>query len=156
MTLDLLPTIARVVGAPLPPLRIDGRDAWPLIAGERGARSPQEAYFFYYETGQLQAMRSGRWKLHFPHTALVLNGKPGGRDGKPVPQERLKVGLELYDLEKDPGEKHDLAAQRPDVVTRLQSLADAERAELGDSLRAQVGSGVREPGRVKPAEGKSL
>ena len=40
------------------------------------------------------------------------------------------------------------AARHPDVVTRLQRLADLERADLGDSLRGQTGSGVREPRRV--------
>ena len=46
MTIDLLPTIAGRIGAPLPELPIDGRDVWPLIAAEAGARTPHEAYPF--------------------------------------------------------------------------------------------------------------
>jgi arylsulfatase A-like enzyme len=148
MTIDLLPTIARITGTTPPPLPIDGRDAWPLISGAPGARSPQEAYFFYYEQGQLQAMRCGRWKLHFPHTAIVMNGRPGGRDGKPAPQQRLAVGLELYDLESDPGETRDVAREHLDVLGRLQQLAAHAREELGDSLESRVGTGVRPPGSL--------
>ena len=40
------------------------------------------------------------------------------------------------------------ADRHPDIVTRLQRLADLERADVGDSLRGQTGSGVREPRRV--------
>src|SRR5690606_32426935 len=98
MTIDLLPTIAGRIGAALPEHPIDGRDAWPLLAGEAGARSPQEAYFLYYHAGDLEAMRSGRWKLHFPHQYRTLAGRPGGVDGKPVAYEQARTGVELYDL----------------------------------------------------------
>jgi arylsulfatase A len=66
MTIDLLPTIASLIGAPLPDRKIDGLDITPLITGVPGATSPQEAYFFYYHGNSLEAVRSGRWKLHFP------------------------------------------------------------------------------------------
>lgn len=148
MTIDLLPTIARVVGAPPPDRPIDGRDAWPLVSGARGAGSPQEAYFFYYHDGQLQAVRSGDWKLLLPHTARVLQGRPGGRGGKPVEYADLRVGTELYDLRRDPGEKRDLAARHPEVVDRLMVHVARARAELGDSLVKMAGSAGRPPGRV--------
>lgn len=148
MTIDLFPTIARQAGAPLPPSRIDGRDAWPVIRGQPFARSPQEAYYFYYNQGDLQALRSGRWKLHLPHMALALNGKPPGKDGSPVPHDRLEVGLELYDLKSDPGETRDVAAHNPRVVRRLQGLAEGARRDLGDAATKVKGAGVREAGVV--------
>ncbi|MBM3745502.1 MAG: sulfatase, partial [Acidobacteria bacterium] len=62
--MDILPSFARLAGASPPADRIiDGRDIRPLILGERGARSPHEA-FYYYRDERLQAVRSGRWKLH--------------------------------------------------------------------------------------------
>src|ERR1051325_5560012 len=48
MTIDLFPTIAKLVGAELPKHRIDGLDVWPLLAGEKGAKNPHDAYFSYY------------------------------------------------------------------------------------------------------------
>ncbi|HRP05297.1 MAG TPA: hypothetical protein PLV87_10335, partial [Opitutaceae bacterium] len=45
-----------------------------------------------------------------------------------------KIGLVLYDLEADPGETRDLAADRPEVVAELQGVAARARASLGDSL----------------------
>jgi arylsulfatase A len=50
MTIDILPTFARLVGAPLPERPIDGLDISPLLLGEAGARSPHEALIFYYGT----------------------------------------------------------------------------------------------------------
>ena len=90
MTIDLLPTIARLVGADLPAHEIDGHDVWPLLAGEPGAKNPHEAYVFYYGQNELQAVTSGdgRWKLQLPHTYRTLAGRPGGRDGTPAKYEK--------------------------------------------------------------------
>ena len=66
MTIDMLPTIAKVIGQPLPEKTIDGKDAWAVISG--ASQEPvQEAYFFYYGRNNLEAMRMGKWKLVFPH-----------------------------------------------------------------------------------------
>ncbi len=84
MTIDLLPTFARLAGADLPADRpIDGRDIWPLLSGRPGARSPHEALYFYWGR-DLQAVRSGRWKLHLPHKYRSLKDRPGS-GGKPGP-----------------------------------------------------------------------
>ncbi|MBM3845676.1 MAG: sulfatase [Verrucomicrobia bacterium] len=148
MTIDLLPSIAEVTGSPMPALPIDGRSAWSLISGKRAAPSPQEAYYFYYEQGELQAMRSGKWKLHFPHVANGLNGRSGGQGGRPVQQDRIAVGLELYDLENDPGERINLAGRLPAQVRRLEKMAAKARIELGDSRLRIQGTGVRPPLRI--------
>lgn len=148
MTIDLLPTIAGRIGANLPERKIDGRDVWPLLAGEADARSPHEAYFFYYQQGDLQAMRSGPWKLHFPHAYRTLAGRPGGVGGAPVAYQEMRVGMELYNLHNDPSESRDVAAEHPEVVERMSQLASAMRADLGDRLTGVDGAGVRRPGRV--------
>ena len=148
MTIDLLPTITNLIGADLPPRKIDGKDAWSVISGPPGATSPQEAYFFYYHAGDLEAMRWGQWKLHFPHRYRTLGGRPGGKGGMPVKYEQKEIGLSLFDLESDIGETKDVAGQHQDVVSHMQELADEMRGELGDRLRSQSGAGVREPGRL--------
>ncbi len=146
MTIDLLPTIAGLAGAPLPDLAIDGKDIRPLLLGEAGARSPHEALFFYWGR-HLQAVRSGKWKLHFPHQYRSLDG-PAGSDGMPSQYIQRSIELALFDLEADRSETTDVAAQNPDVVRRLEALADEARAVLGDSATEQMGSGLRDPGRV--------
>jgi arylsulfatase len=165
-TIDLWPTLATLVGAPLPPKTIDGRDAWPVIRGEPGARPPREA-FYYYAGDELQAVRWGNWKLHLPHDYLT-SASPPGRDGRPANYEHMQPkamsvsGLSgiasrhgyvvrhqpqaLFNLKDDVGETHDVAAEHPDVVKRLLALAEAARADLGDSLTGRVGSGVRPAG----------
>lgn len=154
MTIDLLPTIARLAGVDLPKNKIDGLDLWPLFAGKRNAKSPHEVLFFY-EINQLQAVRSGKWKLHLPHGYRTLGGRPGGNDGKPSNYEQRKVEQpELYDLETDVGEKTNVAAQYPDVVKQLEAFAEECRADLGDSLTQRTSTGIREPGRVTGGSGK--
>ncbi len=146
MTIDILPTVARLAGAELPKHPIDGLDIWPLVTGKPGAKSPHEAFYFYWDR-HLEAVRSGRWKLHFPHAYITLSGKPGGRDGKPALYKEGKTLLALYDLETDPGETRDAAKEHPDVVRHLEALADKAREELGDSATGQRGKGVRPASR---------
>jgi arylsulfatase A-like enzyme len=147
MTIDLLPTLAGLAGAALPKLPIDGRDIRPLIEGKPGARSPHEAYFFFW--GQhLQAVRAGRWKLHFPHDYPTLAGGPGGSGGTPAKTQNAHTDLALFDLEADPGETKNVAAGHPDVVDRLKKLAEGARDDLGDSATKQEGKGVRQPGKL--------
>ncbi|RUL88280.1 sulfatase family protein [Tautonia sociabilis] len=146
MTIDLLPTIAAITGAPLPELPIDGLDISPLLFGEDGAESPHDALYFYWGR-ELQAVRSGRWKLHFPHSYRSLEGE-GGTGGRPAPYVQRETGLALFDLRTDVGETTDVKEQHPEIVARLQRLADRARDDLGDSRTGQDGSGVRPPGRL--------
>lgn len=148
MTIDVLPTIARLVGAPLPERPIDGLDISPLLLGVAGARSPHEALLFYYGT-ELRAVRSGRYKLVFPHRSQTLDGKAGS-GGIPGKYKQVEVPLSLYDLVADVGETTDVAAGHPDVVERLQALAKKARGDLGDSLTKRTGRALREPGRAVP------
>ncbi len=133
LSIDLLPTFARLAGAAIPADRpIDGKDVWPLISGQPGARSPHEA-FFYYFMGQLAAVRSGNWKLHI--------ARRQGRE-----KVATKIPLELYDLESDVAEQNNVAKQHPDVVTRLLALAEKCRGDLGDGER--TGRDTRPSGHV--------
>lgn len=52
-----------------------------LLFGKEGAKSPHEAIAFY-AGNELQAIRSGEWKLHFTHPYITPHDTPG-RDGKP-------------------------------------------------------------------------
>jgi arylsulfatase len=148
MTIDLLPTLARLTGAELPKHPIDGLDICALIMGKADAKTPHEAFFFYWGR-ELQAVRSGRWKLHFPHAYPTLAGNPGGADGKPARMQQGKTELALYDLDTDIGEKTNVAAQHPEEVARLKELAEKARADLGDTATKQEGKGVR-PAAVLP------
>lgn len=153
MTIDLFPTIAHLVAAAIPEHPIDGKNVWPILAGVPGAKNPHDAYFFYYEVGQLQAIASGdgRWKLQLPHSYPTLAGRPGGKGGTPAKYELRTIKRpELYDLSNDVGETTDVGDQHPEVVQRLLELAEKARAELGDSLTGRKGVGLRPPGRIDP------
>lgn len=130
--MDLYPTIAGWCGVEVPPeTPIDGRDLTATLT--EGVASPHEA-FFYWNGPYLEAVRSGRWKLHVHKRAV--NG---------LPQDPIE---ELYDLEADVGETTDVSADHPDVVSRLQALLDGARTELGDAVQGVEGSARRPVGRV--------
>jgi len=162
--MDLLPTLARLVGAQLLQDRaIDGHDIWPLITGEPNAGSPHEALYFYAGT-ELQAVRHGDYKLHFAHRYLTTAAEPG-RGGYPSNHGKLKpmsitasglAGIAsrhgyrvvetprvLFNLRDDPGEARDILSQHPELVSRMEKMADTMRVELGDSLAGRVGQSVR-------------
>ena len=149
MTIDILPTIAHLVDVPLPERKIDGKNIWDIWTGN-STSSPHEAYYFYYHVNELHGIRYQNWKMYFPHKYRTLNGKPGGKDGLPVNYEYNTIEeIELYDLNKDIGETKNVANQHPEVVAKIKSLGDKIRAELGDALTEQVGSGSREAGQVE-------
>lgn len=149
MTIDLLPTLAKLIGAKLPDDRIiDGLDIWPLIYGRPGAKSPHDAFYFYWGQ-ELQAVRSGRWKLHFPHAYRSLEGE-GGKGGVPTKYVQRQIHLSLFDLENDVGETKNVAAEHPEIVASLEKLAQRAREDLGDSATKQVGKNLRDAGRLAP------
>ena len=124
MTIDLLPTLASLAHATLPDDRtIDGRDIWPLLAGEKDARSPHDA-LYYYRGAKLEAVRSGRWKLHFPRK--IVRGKDG---------PKAKGAYKLYNLDRDVSESKNVARVNPDIVERLSELAIAFDEELKRNAR---------------------
>ncbi|QXC59383.1 sulfatase [Aquihabitans sp. G128] len=125
--MDLYPTLAAACGATLPDDRtIDGCDITALLEDPE-ATSPHEA-FLYYWMDDLEAVRVGRWKLH-----LAKHGS---------------VRRELYDLEEDPGEAHDVLAAHPDVEAAIEVHVEAARRSLGDARTGRAGEDRRPVGRV--------
>jgi len=143
-TIDILPTFARLSGANIPQDRIlDGLDASPIILGEKGAVSQHEAYYYYFMS-QLQAVRSDHYKLY-----LALEAKQYGWS-----RNLVKSEMELFDLDKDPGEKDNIVQQHPEVVARLLKLADKAREDMGDY--DQPGKNARASGWVEEPVGLVL
>lgn len=142
-TMDLLPTFARWSGGQLPERKIDGKDISDLLIGEN-ATSPHEA-IHYYDRDQLQAVRSGRWKLFLPL-------KTYGRH----PHFTQKSGSKplLFDVMRDEACENDVASEHPEVIADLSRLADKARSELGDS--GIIGRGARRRGEVERAKPQVL
>lgn len=150
MSIDIFPTVAHLTGSALPAHAIDGKNIAGLLTEAAGAGPPHEALYFYWEK-RLEAVRSGKWKLHFPHKYRSMAGRPLRGDGVPITYGNAKIELALFDLSKDPGEEKNVAGENPEVVERLKGMAEVARKELGDG--EIKGAGVREPGRV-PAPAK--
>ena len=110
-TMDLLPTFATLAGAKIPSDRIiDGKNVWPVLAGK--AKTPHEK-FFYHRGTQLQAVRSGKWKLH------TNKGKP----------------TQLYDLDADIGETKNVLKANPAIAKKLQGYMKAFAADIAKNNR---------------------
>jgi arylsulfatase A-like enzyme len=165
-TSDLLPTLAALVGQPLPARPLDGLDLTPVLRAETAQR-PSPLHFWQYNTARFAGAKPEPYidpKLQEGTTPLVklMGGKAtrdfnnwrqpaiteedylGPRsiiDGrfKLVLQESKqgKAQLELFDLEADPAEKNDLAAQQPAVADQLQTHL---RAWQDSVLRSLTGA----------------
>lgn len=142
-TMDLLPTAAAISGSKLPADRlIDGKNIWPILSGKSKSH-PREA-FFYYQMDQLQAVRSGIWKLCVAMDSKKRNwGNPEG-----------KKALALYNLATDIHEDNNVAAKHPRIVKQLLAHAEAAREDLGDVGRP--GKGQRKAGWVEKASPRLL
>ncbi len=162
MSIDLLPTFCQIAHADLPTKKIDGVDVLSVITGKQ-KDDPHKSFAFYSGT-ELQAVRAGRWKLHFPHAYLTPrddlrdDGKPAGF-GKLEPLSITQSGVEgiasrhgyrverlplaLYDLWSDIGESQNVAEANPEIVSKLTDMATLYQNDLGDSLSQTEGSGIR-------------
>lgn len=146
MTIDVLPTLAKLTGATLSRHPIDGKDIMLLLT-KPGAKTPHEALFFYWDR-DLQAVRSGPWKLHLPHRYQTLKDKPG-KDGKPAAYAIKQLEKSLFNLEHDPEEQINLIEKKPEVVVKLMQYVEPARLDLGDAQHAINGTGVRLPGKTQ-------
>jgi arylsulfatase A-like enzyme len=136
-TMDLLPTFAKLAGGKVPQDRIiDGHDIRSLIFSEPDAKSPYDV-FYYYERDQLQAVRSGPWKLFVPLEKFTKH---------PHFRPTEKSHALLFNVVEDIASEHNVASEHPDVVERLMKLAEQGRQDLGD--RGRQGKGQRERAKV--------
>jgi arylsulfatase len=117
-TMDVLPTVAKLCGAPLPGKPLDGIDIWPLLTGKQKEIS-REA-LLYFDNLYVQCVRMGKYKLHVAryNSAVYSPAPAGGRVNLPLPAP------ELYDLSIDPDESYDIAPEKPEVVKDLQARID--------------------------------
>ncbi len=142
-TIDLLPTAVSLAGALLPAEpEIDGRDISPLLFGQT-TKASREAHY-YFAGYNLQAVRQGPWKL-------AIKPQPEAM-GQSTLADARDDGPRLYNLEKEIGERTNVADQHPDVVASLQSLiADMNRQIGGISPTARRPAGsVAEPRDLYP------
>ncbi|MDP6058247.1 MAG: sulfatase [Pirellulaceae bacterium] len=125
--MDIMPTAVQVAGGELPTDRtIDGHDIRAILLGDADAVSPyDEQGFFYYHMHQLQAVRSGQWKLYLPLANKIEDLRGDYDNGR-------STTAELYDVRHDVGETRNVVAELPDVVALLTALADSARRDLGD------------------------
>ncbi len=139
--LDLLPTMLEATGLPAPEDRVlDGASLLPLLTG---AAPAAEREVWYFQIGELRAVRSGRFKYHDRHR--LLYGNPMDWAVAPF----VDKGPWLFDLELDPDESYDVSERHPEVARRLGAALQERRRELAHGLR-----GWLEPRRAQ-AEGGS-
>jgi arylsulfatase A-like enzyme len=105
---DFLPTVAELVGKPLPvSVKTDGKSIVSLLKG--GAAPARECFYWeLHEAQSLQAVRFGDWKA-------VKNG-PNAK-------------VELYDLKVDAGESRDLSGEKPEVLAKAEALLKSEHSD---------------------------
>ncbi|WP_159931232.1 sulfatase [Oceanicoccus sp. KOV_DT_Chl] len=120
--MDLMPTFSALANVPLPADRtIDGEDITAILTGDGVATERQ---FFYNSAAapEIVAYREGNWKLK-----LARSGYP--KILEPIIKfDRYSHELMLFNLETDPSEKNNIAAEYPERVTRMQqAIADLEK-----------------------------
>lgn len=146
-TIDILPTLAAITGAPLPANKIDGINIFSLLQGDPIA-NPRDHFFYYYNKNSLQAVRQDSWKLVLPHKIESNENELPGKDGWPGKIHIDSIGLALYDLRRDPGERYNVKDQHPEIIVQLLKLVEASRDDLGDDLTGRPGKNRRPSGKL--------
>ena len=146
-TIDILPTIAKIVSSKLPDHKIDGVDILPILEGNMKS-NPRNHLYYYYGKNNLEAIRKDNWKLVFSHKSRSYKNVLPGNDGHPGLYSEIIADYALYNLRRDPGEEYDVQDLYPSIVKELENLAEIARIELGDNLNDRKGDNVREPGRI--------
>ena len=119
--LDFLPTCVTLAGGKVPDDRpIDGVDLMPVLEGKKG----RERTIYYYSNDNLNAVRKGKWKLHFTY---YDHSRGGYRNRKHWVTPEVPL---LYDLHADPSERFDIAAEHPEIVRELTETAQRYKDEI--------------------------
>jgi arylsulfatase A-like enzyme len=134
-TMDLLPTFAELASVEPPSNKIDGLSITQLLFDQK-AVTPHDAYY-YYDRDQLQAVRSGPWKLFLPLSDF--NRHPHFEKGG-------SAQALLFNLDEDIDCSSNLASSYPKVVGRLMKMAEEAKWELGD--RGVEGHEARQRGQI--------
>lgn len=146
-TIDIFPTLASLTGTSMPVHIVDGVDISPVLKGDFDCE-PRTSFYYYYNRNSLEAVRSGTWKLVLPHPYRSYIGVMPRDDGKPGPYNNAVSGYCLYDLRRDPGEQYDVKEMYPEIVVKLEVLAEKARQDLGDDITGAEGANRRSPGRI--------
>ncbi len=128
-SMDILPTVAGLCGAPLPKKPLDGIDAWPLLSGR--TQSVEREALLYFMSKQLQCARQGKWKLH----AARFNGNVYGPRPVGGLQNIALANAELYEVEGDVDESYDVAHAHPEIVEGLAARMETLIAGFPENIR---------------------
>jgi arylsulfatase len=122
--MDILPTVAKLCGAPLPERPLDGIDIWPMLSGAKPEL--EREVLLYFDNVHLQCARLGKWKLHVArHNSAAYSPAPaGGRMNLPLREP------ELYDLMADPQESYDAAPENPRVAAEIKERIERVMAGM--------------------------
>lgn len=131
--IDFLPTILAMTGTSMPGKgnNLDGQDVSAILKGNQVDHKP----FFFIYNGVVEAVRDGKYKCVAPHSYRIVT-EPG-KDGLPGKQiiNGAATGLALFDLEKDPYEKVDIAAKKPAVTARLKKMIADFQKEIDNEMK---------------------
>jgi arylsulfatase A-like enzyme len=105
-TMDLYATLLKAGGGELPNHPVDGHDLMPFLKG-RTSKSPREDFLYFRGRRPPRGVRVGPWKLHYGD------------------------GVELFNLDVDPNERYNRAADKPEIVNRLKGKLEEMARAMG-------------------------
>jgi arylsulfatase A-like enzyme len=122
---DWMETVAEITGGKAPP-NLDSQSFLPTLLGHPENQPPDKfIYWEFYENGSSQALLlTSTWSADSGSTTSAIG--PAAVNWKIVRIPMLTGPIQLYDLNTDIGETHDVAAQHPDIVARARAIMDKE------------------------------
>src|SRR5262249_28552367 len=140
--IDIVPTLLDACGVPTPAgLRLDGRSLLPLLRGNSDVAWPDRTLFFQWHRGD-QPQRDRAFVARSQRYALLRR--------EPPPESRHVPPLELYDMESDPYQQHDLAAKEPRIAAQMHEnylawFDDVSSTRGFEPIRIAIGGAREDP-----------
>ncbi|KAF7698893.1 arylsulfatase A [Silurus meridionalis] len=144
-TLDILPTIARLAGAPFPKVQLDGVDMIDILFNH--GEGQRKAIFYYpidpTEKYGVFAVRMGQYKAHYYTRGASHSETTPDQDCRLISVLKYHDPPLLFDLESDPSENYNLSVKdHPELVSVLQEIK-----ELKENFEASMQFGESEIGK---------
>lgn len=130
--LDITPTLVELTSSQMPRMNtFDGENVWNILVGKEQEHKP----FYFVYNGKVEALRDGKWKCIAPHEYRIVITP--GKDG--LPGEEFNNGgkteLALFDMETDPRESRNLAAEHPEIAVKMLYMITEFQKEIDKVMK---------------------
>ncbi|MFI3213277.1 MAG: sulfatase-like hydrolase/transferase [Eubacteriales bacterium] len=130
--LDIFPTICEMLGIDIPE-SVEGKSFYPMFTDDT-YKTRENLYFAYNDL--IRSVKTSKYKMiqykKMENRCAVVEGESSSVEANKTTMPDYSSKIELFDLEKDPYEMQNIAAENPEIVEELTTVLYNFRDEWDD------------------------